>query len=151
MNKNKSIELHSIIVDNIDDSKFKKLIEWYFEKAGASNVVIPTKNESDREDDVDIIATFKSIKTIIYVQAQKHKSGTGSCQWALNKINDYVSHKEETMNNRYSKIVWIVSTADVFSETCEEKANLENVQLINGLQFSQMLLEVGLGDLNTVF
>lgn len=151
MNNKKPIALHSIIVNNIDDSKFKKLIKYYFEKSGASNVVLLGKNESDLKVDADIIATFKSIKTIIYIQAQKHKSGTGYSKWALNKINDYVTHKEETTDDGYSKIAWVVSTANVFSEICEEKAKLANVQLINGLQFSHMLLEVGIDDLDSAF
>ncbi len=160
-NNNKPIDLHSIIVDNhvkttlkliqdnLDDSKFEKLIKWYFEKAGANNVVIPAKNESDKEGDADIVATFESIKTIIYVQAKKHKGETS--QWALNQINDYVTHKEESTDDGYSKLAWVVSTADTFSEICEEKAKLAGVQLINGLQFSQMLLEVGIGDLDSAF
>jgi len=160
-NNNKPIDLHSMIIDNhvnatlklihdnLDDSKFEKLVKWYFKKAGASNVIIPAKNESDKEGDADIIATFESIKTIIYVQAKKHKGETP--QWALNQINDYISHKEESTDDGYSKIGWVISSANKFSNECEDKAKIAGVQLINGLQFSQMLLEVGIGDLDSAF
>ena len=86
---------------------------------------------------------------IHYVQAKKHQGETS--QWALNQINDYISHKEESSDDGYTKIGWVVSTAKSFSNNCEEKAKIAGVQLINGLQFAQMLLEIGIGDLDSAF
>jgi restriction endonuclease Mrr len=154
------INLHSLILENatnnvlelihkqLDPDKFESLIKWYFERTGASNVIIPPKNERDKKGDADIVATYEPIRTIIYVQAKKYVGETDS--WAFEQINEYKKFKE-SMDDGYSKIGWVISTADKFSDDCMEAAQEAHILLINGRQFSTMLLEAGISNLNSAF
>ena len=56
-------KLLKLIHEELAPDKFESLIEWYFKKVGASEVDIPSKNESDKEGDADIIATFETIQS----------------------------------------------------------------------------------------
>ena len=134
---------------NIDDLKFEKLVKWYFEKSGADKVEILAKNESNKKGDADIVATFESIRTMIYVQAKKHEGNTSD--WALEQISDYISYKTEAVDDEYTKIGWVISTADNYSDKCITAAKIAKVQLINGKEFVQLLLENGIGDLDSAF
>lgn len=158
--ENKPINLHSLILESsldntlgiikkeLNPDKFEALIMWYFKRIGANEAFIPAKNEPDKEGDADIIASFEAIKTIIYVQAKFHSGVTSS--WAMEQIDKYKGHKE-TMDDGYSKIGWVISTADNYSKECLEKAKSNNIQLIDGKQFTKMLLEVGISHLHELF
>lgn len=147
------IVLKNILTD-LDDSKLEKLIKWYFERIGATNTLIPSKNESGKEGDADIIAVFEPLKTIYYVQAKFHKGTTGN--WATHQIIDYRKKKMElsandTMDDGYNKISWVISTGDNFDEESVKLAQENRVQLINGEELARLILEAGISDLNGLF
>lgn len=125
--------------------KFEYLVKWYFERIGASDVNIPSKNESGKDGDADVIAVFEPIKTIIYSQVKFHTGETSS--WAIEQIQSYKDQKE-TMDDGYSKISWVISSADNFSQESYDFAKEAKVQLIDGKQFTTMLLEAGIVNLD---
>jgi hypothetical protein len=157
---NKPINLHSQIVENIvpnilntlktelTPDKLEYLVKWYFERIGATDVYIPAKNERDKEGDADVIATFEQIRTIIYAQVKFHGGETNS--WAIQQIRDYRNKQEqkEYMDDEYSKLTWVISTADNYSNECFNLAKEEKVQLINGVKFAKMMIEAGILNLN---
>ena len=159
-NENKPINLYSSILESnlestfsiikreLNPDKFERLISWYFKKSGSTDVYIPPKNKSDKEGDADVIATFEPIKTIIYVQAKFHRGETSS--WALEQIRNYQDSKEKD-DDGYSKISWVISTADSFSDECYSQAKMNKVQLIEGKEFTRMLLNIGISGLSDVF
>jgi restriction endonuclease Mrr len=159
-NNKKPINLHTLILEDatdrildlihkqIDPDQFEKLIKWYFERVGASDVTIPPKNENGKKGDADIIANFEPIRTTIYVQAKKHVDETND--WALQQIKEYKNSKE-LMDDGYSKIGWVISTADKFSDDCVEAAQEAHILLINGEQFPTMLLEAGISNISSAF
>lgn len=149
---NKPIHLHSILLEKtaglvleslttqLNPSKFEKVISIYFKTIGATQVTIPAKNTRDKEGDADIIAVFEKMKLIIYVQA-KFQSGQIN-QWAANQVLDYVS-QQDRLDDGYSRIAWVITTADSFNSEAQKIAAINQVQLIDGLEFSKMLLNAG--------
>ena len=136
----------SIIQTKLNPDKFEYLIKWYFERIGASSVVVPPKNPSTKVDyeDVDIIATFDLLKTIYYVQAKHYRGETGS--WGAEQIShlkELESVKDDRQDDGYTKVYWLVSSSESFSEECINKAKETNVQLIDGKTFASMLLDAG--------
>jgi restriction endonuclease Mrr len=156
--ENRPIHLHSIIVEKtanlvldaikteLNPDKFEKLIRSYFKTIGANEVTIPAKNERGKEGDADIVAVFENIKLIIYTQAKFHKGKINA--WGTNQILDYKTNKE-SIDDGYNKIAWVITTADTFNEKAENLAKENEIQLISGLEFSKMLLNVGINLLNT--
>ncbi len=156
-NEKKPINIHSTIMDNTCDvvlssikkelnpDKFEKLISLYFQEIGATNVYIPAKNENGKEGDADIVSVFEKQKLIIYIQA-KFQSGKIS-DWGVHQVLDYKIDKE-SIDDGYNKIAWVVTTANQFSEEAERIASENGIQLINGLEFSKMLLDAGILMLN---
>jgi predicted Mrr-cat superfamily restriction endonuclease len=157
----KPINIHSSILDStqaqvlaiirndLNPDKFEHLVKWYFERVGATSVYISSKNESGKEGDADVVATFEGIKTIIYVQAKHHRQITSS--WALVQVSDYVSYKEtreECIDDGYARIAWVVSSADHYSQDSYEIARQNRILLIDGMEFSRMLLEAGIATLD---
>lgn len=154
---NKPISLYSIIVkehrdkilqnilDELTPGKFEHLIKWYFERIGASHVNIPSKNERDKQGDADVIAVFEPLKTIIYIQAKFHKGETS--KWALEQIQHYKNNKE-AMDDGYSKIAWVVTSGSDFSQQALDLAKEYKVLLLNGEQFTTMLMEAGILNLD---
>lgn len=155
---NKPIHLHSIIIDKttnlvldaikaeLNPDKFEKLVKSYFLTIGANSVSIPAKNERDKEGDADIVAVFENIKLIIYTQV-KFQNGQIS-EWGATQINDYKTNKE-SLDDGYNKIAWVITTANTFNEKAENLAKDNEIQLINGQEFSKMLLNAGINLLNT--
>lgn len=160
----KPINLHSKIleasIDNIlatlkselNPDKLELLVKFYFERIGASEVYIPSKNEPGKEGDADVIAIFEHIKTIIYIQAKFHGGKTN--EWALQQIKDYKDDKEsvnkldkEVMDDDYSRISWVISTADGYTDEAYKLAREEKIQLIDGKKFVTLLLEAGITNL----
>jgi predicted Mrr-cat superfamily restriction endonuclease len=125
--------------------KFEILVEWYFKRIGASDVYIPSKNESGKEGDADVVAVFEPLKTIIYSQVKFHTGETSS--WAIEQITNYKDQKD-SMDDGYSKICWVISSADNFSKQSYDFAKEAKVQLIDGKQFTTMLLEAGIVNLD---
>ncbi|GIW68038.1 MAG: hypothetical protein KatS3mg096_906 [Candidatus Parcubacteria bacterium] len=155
--KGQPLNIHSQIIDKtrqsildtirteLNPEKFEILVKWYFQRIGASDVYIPSKNESEKEGDADVVAVFEPLKIIIYAQVKFHEDETDS--WAIEQINDYKNQKE-TMDDGYTKIGWVVSSADNFSEKCYNLAKEVKVQLVDGKQFTKMLLEAGIANLD---
>lgn len=156
--ENKPIHLHSIIIDQtasvvlnsiqneLNPDKFEKLVKAYFQAIGANDVTIPSKNERDKEGDADIIAVFENIKLIIYIQA-KFQNGQIS-EWGANQILDYKNNKE-SIDDGYNKIAWVITTANTFNSNAQNLAKENNIQLVNGIDFSKMILNSGINLLNT--
>jgi hypothetical protein len=154
---NKPIHLHSIISEKtaklvlesikeeLNPDKFEKLIKLYFKSIGANDVSIPAKNERGKEGDADIVAVFESIKLIIYIQAKFHK-GTVD-EWGANQILEYKTNKE-SIDDGYNKIAWVITSANNFNDQAMKIAAENEIQLINGLEFSKMLLNAGISLLN---
>ena len=136
----------SIIQTKLNPDKFEFLVKWYFERVGASSVVIPPKNPSGKVDyeDVDVIATFDLLKTIFYVQVKHYRGETSS--WGAEQIahlKDLEAMKDDRQDDGYTKVYWLVSSSETFTEECINKARETNVQLIDGKTFSSMLLDAG--------
>lgn len=125
--------------------KFEFIVKWYFQRIGATEVYIPAKNESGKNGDADVVAVFEPLKTIIYSQVKFHTGETSS--WAIEQIKSYKDQKD-TMDDGYSKISWVISSADNFSKEAYDFAKEAKVQLVNGKQFTTMLLEAGIVNLD---
>ena len=136
----------SAIKDTLDHRKFERLVLWYMRKAGASSAVKPSGNESGKKDgaDADVVATFEPIITKIYVQVKFHDGETSG--WALQQIKEYRAWQKEENDDEYSRIAWVVSTG-TFSDEVRKQAKISDVQLIDGKEFTKMLMEVGIANL----
>lgn len=139
-------DICSIIQNILNPDKFEYLVKWYFERIGASSVVIPPKNTSEKEDyeDVDVIATFDLLKTIYYVQVKHYRGTTDS--WGaeqISRVKELASTKDDRQDDGYTKIYWLISSSENFTEECINIARETKVQLIDGNSFSSMLLDAG--------
>lgn len=135
---------HLLILDNLNDSKFEKLVKWYFQRIGASEVIIPSKNYADKVGDVDVVATFENIRTIICVQVKFYRGETSD--WAIHQIKDFSESKGE-MFDGYNRQYWVISSSDSFSKESYNMAKENNILLIDGKQFVRMLLDTGIENL----
>ena len=130
------------ILDVLNPDQFEKLIARYFECQGA-NAEIPAKNERGKEGDADIVATFESLKLIFYVQAKRHDGETD--EFAVEQIKQYAYDKKISgSDEEFTQLTWVVSTAEKFSETCQNHARKSEVRLIDGKEFARMLLDTGI-------
>jgi restriction endonuclease Mrr len=155
---NKPIHLHSVLIEKtativletikneLNPDKFERLIKTYFQSIGANEINIPAKNERKKEGDADIVAVFENIKLIIYTQAKFQKGQIS--EWATHQILDYKTNKE-SIDDGYNKIAWVITTANTFNQEAENIAKENEIQLINGMEFSKMLLNNGINLLNT--
>lgn len=159
-NEKKPINLYEIIKEKTADivlseiktcltpDKFEQLIVNYFNAIGADEAKIPPKNKTDKEGDSDVIVSFEKLKLIIYVQA-KHHIGT-TYQHAVNQVQDYRENHEQT-DDSYSRVAWVISTADEFDQTARNIAAENQVHLIDGKEFAEMLLNAGLDALKATY
>jgi restriction endonuclease Mrr len=138
----------SLIPNELNPDKFEALIVWYFKRLGASEVTITSKNARDKQGDADIIAVFEPLKTIYYVQAKHHKGVTSG--WAAQQVTEYKDHQDR-MDDGYSKIAWVVSTAESFSAECIQLAKENSVGLFAGPDIARMILEAGIQNLDKAF
>lgn len=137
-----SNEILKLIKSKLNPIKFEELIKLYFNQCGASYVDKPDKiNNKDGDSDID--ASFDIIKTIIHVQAKFHEGNTD--KWAIEQINDFIKNKSN--DDGYSHIGWVISTCDDFSEEAKMKAYENNISLINGKTFAEMLIRAGVSSL----
>lgn len=135
-------DVRETILEKLNSDTFEKLIKLFFERQGA-NVIIPPKNEKDKQGDADVIATFELLKLIVYVQVKHHDGKTDD--WAVQQIHSYRDNKIEAMTgDEYTRTAWVISTAKSFSEGCENLAKMENVRLIDGIKFAELLLDAGM-------
>lgn len=157
---NRPINLHSQILDSsrdsvlkliqeqLDPGKFERLIKWYFDGIGATSAVIPPKNEAGKEGDADVVATFEPLKTIYCVQAKFHLGETD--KWAVQQIREFKDQRDR-MDDGYTRIAWVVSSAPAFSEECKKLAKENSVGLFAGPDLSRMILEAGIEGLDKAF
>ena len=97
-----ALEVRNTILAMQTPEQFEKLIERYFERQGAS-ADIPAKNKSDKEGDADIVATFESLKLIIYVQAKRHDGETD--KWAVEQIQHYTKNESgDVADDEFTRI-----------------------------------------------
>ena len=150
-------KLFQAIRANLRDDKCELLIKWYFEHLGATEVIIPARNQPAKKGDADIIATFESLKTIYYIQAKFHERETSD--WGLEQITQYVDEakmlskgrraiEKHAIEDDYAKNAWLVSNCDSFDERCIEKAKEADIMLISGREFARMLINAGLSGLD---
>ena len=139
---NKSIELlNNTILANLNPDKYEKLVRWYFKRIGATEYYIPSKNYENKNGDVDVVAVFENIKTVINVQVKFHQGETSDL--AINQIKDF-AHSQADVSDGYNNQYWVISSADSFSENSCNLAKENGIQLITGRQFVEMLLNAGL-------
>ena len=130
--------------------KFELLIKWYFQKIGATRAFRPGKNSSDKWDgaDADIVAEFEPLKVLIYVQAKLHDEVTSS--WAVEQVKKYKEQHEESAGE-YTSIPWVITSAEKYSPEAITIAAENKVRLITGIEFSRMLIDAGITDINRAF
>ena len=138
------------IIDVLDDVRFERLVKWYMEKSGAEYSKISAKNEPGKKNgaDADIIAEYKNLKHIVYIQAKHHKGETSD--WAVHQIKEYFSQKSDG-DPDYSYAKWVISTCETFSEQAIKASKEYSVRLINGEEFARMLIDAGLLNLDDAF
>lgn len=147
--------LLSKIKADLTPDKVEVLVKLYFQKMGATSVFIPSKNESGKRDgaDADVVAEFESLKTVFYIQVKDHEGTTSD--WAVEQIEKYADQMGNAEDD-YTYIPWVVSMADNFSEEAQnrvkEAASKKNIfiRLVNGIEFSKMLLDSGLMKLDEI-
>ena len=134
-----------IIQTKLNPDKFEYLVKWFFERIGASSVIAP-KNPSNKVDyeDVDVIATFDLLKTIYYVQVKHYQDKTGALgAKQISHLKELDSLRDDRQDDGYTRVYWLLSSSEKFTEDCINFARERNVQLIDGRCFSSMLLDAG--------
>ena len=143
-------ELLGLIYCQLTPRKFESLLQWYFQRIGAS-VDIPAKTHG-KGGDADITASFDSLRLTIHVQAKHHDPDKTTGNWPVQQVRDYardyVEGKEREATDDDVHALWVVSTSKKFTETCMNEAREHGVVLINGIQFAHMLLDAGLESLD---
>lgn len=130
------------ILGNVSPRKLEELIKTWFQRQGAS-AEIPPRNQRKKEGDADIIATFEALKVIVYVQAKRHDGQTNA--WAVEQIEKFKEYQSSTGDDdEYTRVPWVISTAEEFSDDCETQARNARVRLVNGIEFATMLLDSGI-------
>uniref|UniRef100_UPI003F4BB44D restriction endonuclease n=1 Tax=Brachyspira catarrhinii TaxID=2528966 RepID=UPI003F4BB44D len=138
-----SRNIFDLVRNRLNPDKFEKLIALYFKQCGADNIEIPSKIDNPNGD-CDIQASFDLIRTIIHVQAKFHTYYTD--QWAIEQINNFLEYKSSNEDG-YSHIGWVISSCDDFSDDAKNLAIDNNILLINGKTFSEMLIKAGISSL----
>jgi len=133
---------------DLNENKFEKLVAWFMKKQGFESY-IPPKKERGKEDfaDADIISRNEFLKLIIHIQAKYHKDTSDS--WGVEQISRYT--KQKGVEEDYTYIKWLISTADNFSDDAKTLALEKEVRLIDGITFAQMLIDAGVGSINDAF
>lgn len=126
----------------LNDTKLEQLVKWYMEQLGA-DAVIPSKNETGAsEGDADVIATFNKLNNYtIFIQVKAHRDYTN--EWTVEQIATY----KETIKKRGKLPVhqlWVISTCNDFSEKAKQDAEANDVHLVAGFEFAQMLIDNGI-------
>lgn len=155
-------DIHKLLPDMLkamkeclEPGKFEYLVQWYFDKLGA-RTYIPAKNTPGKEgeEDIDVIANFDALKTTYYVQVKFHQGKTGSAA-----LNQAIQAKETALyqtDDDYASVYWALTSADDFQDETKHQAKElitqgVYVRLINGIEFMEMLLDVGLVNIDEAF
>lgn len=148
----------------LNEDQFEELIKWYMERCNAVSWILP-KNDPDKEDyaDADVVGVFNNLKHMVYVQAKHHKNMSTTSDWSVeqikrykdqgigknNKPDDYDQENEDD-NYQWSYSYWVITSGGDFSKDALNIAKDNSIRLINGKEFSRMLIDVGLKNLDDV-
>ncbi len=127
-----------IIQDFLQEKHIENLIKRYLQKQGAGCVKIITKAQQQY---TEMVAEFEQLGLILFVNVEQNVSQID--QWALEQIQAYqkqLSHQRDG----YIYGMWLISLKSSYSNALKEYAAKQNVQLIEGIAFSKMLLKAGL-------
>lgn len=144
-----TVDIQNVIRQHITPDNLERMVCWYMKKQGASNVWIPAKNESGKMNgaDADVIAEFEALRVIFYIQVKKHEGTTDG--WAIQQISEYTEQKQNDATD-YTYIPWAITTAE-FSQDTVQDAKAKGVRLIGGNDFIKMLIDCGIGDIDSAF
>ena len=165
LNQNQPINFYSDSMDNLakellnrikkdlNPEKFESLVKNYMQSIGAL-ASTPSKNEHGKEDnaDADVLAYFDVIGVAVLIQTKFHFGQTDD--WAVNQVLRYKEQVEDPECELddgiegFTYIPWVVSTCDEFTKEAIELAKKKDVKLINGIEFSKMILKQGLENLD---
>lgn len=130
----------AVIQKDLNENKMEELVVGYLRNIGASEVTIPSKNAKE-SGDCDVQARFDQLKLWVLVQVKHHIGITNAT--AVQQIINYNSGDSEVLEG-YSTVYWVVSSAEEFSKEAMELAEKKGVTLINGGDFSEMLIKAGI-------
>ena len=150
-----SKKLLDYIKEKLNPNKFEYLVKAYMDKVGADITYVTAKNEHGKENyaDADVVAVFNDLKLSVLIQAKHHINITND--WAIQQITEYakqlndenyqLSHEGEEEN---SYLTWVISSCDEYSDEAKKIARESGVRLINGIEFSKMLIDAGISNIN---
>lgn len=134
---------HELLDFNGSPDHFERLLLDYFERLGAKGEILP-KNYGGKVGDCDVCAVFPALKLTISVQAKKHWGKTD--EKAIIQIAEYAKANRKTTDDpNWAYVSWVVSFADDFTEKAKERAKAEDIVLVNGKDFCEMIVANGVG------
>ncbi len=147
--KTKGIILNTI-KETLNPNNIERFIKKLMEKTGAICEIPPKNDKSNTENnigDVDIICSYEKIKHIIYIQVKFYNGFTND--WGLKQLEYY---KDSKLDEDCSTSYWLITTGEISEEI--KKAALANkektIRLIDGLELAEMILELGIDDLEVI-
>ncbi len=143
LNEKLKQEASSLLISDksfLDDSKFEKLVRKLMIGLGAKTSIIPPKTKYKNSiADVDVIADFIHLGIKIYIQVKKHK--IESDEHAVNQLIEAM--KIDNPDGTQPIFGWVVTSAR-FNDNAEKLANDNGIRIVNGEDFVEMLISVGL-------
>lgn len=145
-NKTKKIILETII-KSLNSNNIEKFIKKLMEKTGAVCEIPPKNDKSKTENgigDIDIICVYEKIKHIVYIQVKYHEGITRD--WGLKQLQDY---DDKSIEKDYSRSYWLITTGEIDEEVKKEAIKEERkiIRLIDGLELAEMIIEIGIDNL----
>ena len=134
------------LINKINDTKLEKVVEWYLQRLGATSTLIPAKrNLTTSQGDVDVVAPFYDLRVVALVQVKQHSQNVDKT--AVEQVVNAKVYYEAQYPD-YTPLLWVITTCNLFTDDAIDYAIENNVRLIGGDEFVQMILDVGLKDLN---
>lgn len=155
------ITLHDPLVEAVEDTvkatiqkritpdNLEHIMCWYMQKKGASRVWRPAKNEKGKENgaDADVIAMFDELGVIFFIQVKKHNADSMTSGWAVHQVSEYKEQMQDA-DDDFTYISWVVSTGR-FNDEVQKLAKEKGVRLIDEDKLIRMLLDCGIGDIDS--
>lgn len=136
--------INQYLNDNVNDNQFEKIIEMYFEKIGADSTYRRSKKYKNEKNekiaDVDVIAKFDALRTVVYVQVKHHKGFTNN--HGLEQLHKFEHENEEDFKH-LNPLKWLITTGEVDSKT-EDKSVEYNIRIISDREFAAMMYSAGM-------
>lgn len=148
--------LYENALKNITPDNLESLIAWYFKRKGADVYEVLKKNYSEKveQEDADVLAIFEDLKIRFFVQAKAYTNKNDkkvNLDGAICQLNKYMNYHVIESDEKYTDLKWIVCLAET-NEGIEnyDKIKEENndIRFINGMEFAEMLLNVGLQNID---